>query len=474
MDHHQANRTGGTREALMHVGHASVTNTDTIVAIASAAGRAGVGVIRVSGAQAREVARAVAGAISKPRHASLRQFRRHDGSVIDEGLLIYFPAPHSFTGEDVVELQAHGSPIALTELVEVLCAGGARLARPGEFSERAFLNGRIDLAQAEAVADLIEADSRAAAQAATRSMQGEFSRRIDVVVESLVGLRVLLEAALDFADEQVPDAGPAPVRRRLESLLSEMQSVEHAAAQGRRLREGMRVAIAGRPNVGKSTLLNRLAGIEAAIVSPQAGTTRDVLREHIVVDGLPLTVVDTAGLRDTDDLVEREGVRRAQAEIAQAELVLWVVDDRSPESERTQPPQISNSDKALQTLIVRNKCDLSGAPAGPDSAEATGPVLRVSATTGAGFDALIAEIKRQAGLDRSSVQVYSARTRHLEALQQAQRHLCEARKQAETHFDAVLIAEELRLAQQSLEGITGKFGSEDLLGRIFASFCLGK
>ncbi|MDB5985691.1 MAG: mnmE [Nevskia sp.] len=449
---------------------------DTIVAIATAAGRAGVGMIRISGPQARRVAETIAGPVPQPRMASLRRFRRSDATVLDEGLLLYFPGPHSFTGEDVVELQAHGSPIALAEIVEALCLAGARMAQPGEFSERAFLNGRMDLAQAEAVADLIDASSRAAARAATRSVQGEFSQCIEGAVESLIQLRVLLEAALDFADEEVPAASPAAVRARLEVIATELRAVQHAAAQGRRLREGMRVAIAGRPNVGKSTLLNRLAGTEAAIVSPQAGTTRDVLREHIVIDGLPLTIVDTAGLRESEDAIEREGVRRAQTEIAQAELVLLVIDDRSNGDDAT-PEQLLpwiDKNRNLQTLIVRNKCDLSGVVAGPDVDQQGGAVLRVSAATGAGFDALVAALKHAAGLDDSGAQIYSARARHLEALQDAQLHLQAALKRSSEHFDAVLIAEELRLAQQALEAITGKFSSEDLLGRIFATFCLGK
>ena len=448
---------------------------DTIIAIATAAGRAGVGIVRISGPHASSIAEIIAGPMPAPRLATLRSFRRRDNTVLDAGLLLYFPGPHSFTGEDVVELQAHGSPVALAEIVEAICAAGARLARPGEFSERAFLNGRMDLAQAEAVADLIDAGSRAAARAATRSVQGEFSRRIDSAVESLIALRVLLEAALDFADEEVPAASPLAVRARLEVIALELRAVQQAATQGRRLREGMRIAIAGRPNVGKSTLLNRLAGAEAAIVSPLAGTTRDVLREHIVIDGLPLTIIDTAGLRESDDLIEREGMRRAQAEIAQAELVLVLIDDRCEDGEiDSELLQKQLSDKNPQLLIVRNKCDLSGTQAGWGVDAQGVDVLRVSAASGAGFDALIAALKQKAGLDDSSTQIYSARARHLEALHGAQQHLQAALEKARERFDAVLIAEELRLAQQSLEAITGRFSSEDLLGRIFASFCLGK
>jgi len=451
--------------------------SDTIAAIATASGRAGVGIIRISGPNARSISETIAGPLPAPRMASFRRFQRADATLIDEGLLLYFPAPHSFTGEDVVEIQAHGSPVALGETLEALCKAGARLARPGEFSERAFLNGRMDLAQAEAVADLIDASSRAAARAAMRSMQGEFSGCVQAAVESLIQLRVLLEAALDFADEDVPAAAPSAVAARLGGIAEKLSRVQKAAAQGRRLREGLRVAIAGKPNAGKSTLLNRLAGTDAAIVSPQAGTTRDVLREHLVIDGLPLILIDTAGLRDTDDPIEREGVRRAQAEIEVAELLLWIVGDRD-ESDETQAhpaqPNAAILAQARQSLIVRNKCDLSGNMPGVGVDHQGARVIRISAASGAGCEVLIAAIKQAAGLDENSPQVYSARARHLEALDLALVRVQAAQELAQQNFDAVLIAEELRLAQQALEAITGKFTSEDLLGRIFGSFCLGK
>ncbi len=451
--------------------------SDTIAAIATASGRAGVGIIRISGPDARPISATLAGPMPAPRMAALRRFQRADATPIDEGLLLYFPAPHSFTGEDVVEIQAHGSPIALGEILEALCKAGARLARPGEFSERAFLNGRIDLAQAEAVADLIDASSRQAARAAVRSLQGEFSQRINAAVESLIALRVLLEAALDFADEEIPAAAPRAVDERLKVIAEELSQVQKSAAQGRRLREGLRVAIAGKPNVGKSTLLNRLAGTDAAIVSPQAGTTRDVLREHIVIGGLPLILIDTAGLRDTDDAIEREGIRRAQAEIESAELLLWIVDDRDESLETRSPdpqPNTAISAQARQSLIVRNKCDLSANTPGVVVDQQGARMIRVCAASGAGCDILIAAIQQAAGLDNNSEQVYSARARHLEALDLALVRVQAAQTLAQQHFDAVLIAEELRLAQHALEAITGKFTSEDLLGRIFGSFCLGK
>ncbi len=450
--------------------------TDTIVAIATAAGRGGVGIIRVSGSAATSTVASLAGAMPPARQASLRSFRRADGTVLDEGLLLYFPAPHSFTGEDVVELQAHGSPVALGEILEALCEAGARIARPGEFSERAFLNGRMDLAQAEAVADLIEASSRAGARAASRSVQGEFSRKIDTAVEALISLRVLLEAALDFSDEEVPAAAPAVLLTKLQALADDIAAVLHASQQGRRLREGMRVAIAGQPNVGKSTLLNRLAGVDAAIVSPHAGTTRDVLRESVLVDGLPLIIIDTAGLRETADPIEREGIRRARSEIAQAELVLLLVDDRDTDLAaqlRLVQAELSDRETTLPILIVRNKCDLSGGEPGTTNTYREHTSIRVSATSGDGLDTLKTAIRTRAGLDDSSTQMFSARARHVESLQEAALHIRLARHHAGTQ-DAVLVAEELRLAQRALETITGRFGSEELLGRIFSSFCLGK
>lgn len=451
--------------------------SDTIAAIVTAAGRAGVGIIRISGPNARPISETLVGPLPAPRIAALRRFQRADATLIDQGLLLYFPAPNSFTGEDIVEFHAHGSAIALGEILEALCEAGARLARPGEFSERAFLNGRVDLAQAEAVADLIDASSRAAARAAVRSLQGEFSQRINAAVESLIALRVLLEATLDFTDEDVPAAAPTAVDARLCGIAEELVRVQKAATQGRRLRDGLRVAIAGKPNVGKSTLLNRLAGIEVAIVSPQAGTTRDVLREHIVIDGLPLILIDTAGLRDTDDPIEHEGIRRARAEIEAAELLLWIVDDRDDSHETQAHPAQPNAAilaKARQSLIVRNKCDLSGNTPGVGVDRQGARVVRLSAASGAGCEVLIAAIQQAAGLDENSPQVYSARSRHLEALVIALARVQAAQTLAQEHFDAVLIAEELRLAQQALETITGKFTSEDLLGRIFSSFCLGK
>jgi tRNA modification GTPase len=448
------------------------SSQDTIAAIATPPGRGAVGILRLSGPQAREIAARLCGKVGAPRRAVLRNFRDAGGERIDNGLVLYFEAPRSYTGEDVVELQGHGGLVVTTLLLEAACAAGARPARPGEFSERAFLNGRLDLAQAEAVADLVEAGSRAAARAAMRSLHGDFSKRVAALLDELIALRADLEAALDFADEEVPWISDDSLHLRVTALVEAAAVLLREAAQGRRLREGMSIAIVGRPNAGKSTLLNLLAGAEAAIVSPHPGTTRDLLREHILVDGLPLTVIDTAGLRETEDVVEQEGVRRAWDVLAKAELVLYVGDDRSGLTPEDQALMARlPEDRAV--LLVLNKCDLSGAPPGRE--EQAGQVrLRLSAATGAGLSLLREEIKRAAGLDDNSENLFTARARHLDALQRAQSSLRLARAHAARRASPELIAEELRQAQLAFDEIGGRFSSEDLLGRIFASFCIGK
>jgi tRNA modification GTPase len=445
--------------------------TDTIAAIATASGRGAVGMLRISGPQAAAIAAQLAGTLPQPRKAGLRDFRDGDGNVIDSGLVLYFPAPNSFTGEAVIELQGHGGPFVLDLLLQSACAAGARPARPGEFSERAFINGKLDLAQAEAIADLIDAGSAAAVRAASRSLHGEFSRHIAAMVETLISLRADLEAALDFADEDVPWLNGTQLGDRLRQLTAALADVLQRARQGRRLREGLTVAIAGRPNVGKSTLLNHLAGTEAAIVSPQAGTTRDVLREHLVFAGLALTVLDTAGLRDTDDAIEREGIRRAWAALAQAELVLFVADDTQglTAEDRALLAQLPAD---LPVLLLFNKCDLSGQTAGRCGDVDQWSALRVSAAADLGFTELAAEIRTRAGIADVGADAFTARARHLDALRLAQNHVGAAMKQVNAAPE--LVAEELRLAQQALDEITGRFSSDDLLGRIFSRFCLGK
>ncbi len=446
--------------------------TDTIAAIATAPGRGAIGLLRISGPAASVVAETICGSLPPPRLAGLRRFRDATGSVLDRGLVLHFPAPHSYTGEHLVELQAHGGSVLLQLLLEAACTAGARMARPGEFSERAFLNGRIDLAQAEAVADLIDASSRQAVVAAQRSLEGDFSRQVQALAQGLMELRVWVEGALDFSEEDVDWLGDAQLRQRMRRWGDDLQTLTALSARGRRLRDGLMVAIAGQPNGGKSTLLNRLAGVDAAIVSDIPGTTRDVLREHIMLEGLPLTVIDTAGLRETRDPVEREGVRRAWAAVERAELVLVVVDDRDPDAS---DPLLERMPAATPRLLIRNKCDLSAAPPAR-LVEKRGISLRLCAATGAGIDLLRAELLAIAGLATTaeSQNVFSARTRHLLALQAAAEHFGRAEQMLVQAQPAETVAEELRLVQQALNEITGITTSEDLLGQIFAGFCIGK
>lgn len=446
--------------------------TETIAAIATPPGRGAVGIVRLSGARAFEIAARLCGGLPAPRHAALRPFKNGEGETLDEGLVLVFPAPHSYTGEDVVELQGHGGPVVLDLLLRACCDAGARLARPGEFSERGFLNDRLDLAQAEAIADLINAASAQAAKAARRSLEGEFSKQVNALVEEITQLRVFVEGALDFSDEEIDWLSDSSLRTRLVVLNENLRALIHQAGQGRRLREGMTVALAGQPNVGKSTLLNALAGSDAAIVTDIPGTTRDLLRENIVIGGMPLTLVDTAGLRESRDPVERIGVERAWKALEQAELILFLLDDRAGLTPADQD-LLERLPCGPEVLLLHNKCDLSGRA--PQRFEAENRThLRIAAASGVGLDALKQEIKRIAGLDDAGEGLFSARTRHLEALQRAQAHSLIAQQRIEERSSAELAAEELRLAQQALSEITGAFTSDDLLGRIFSSFCIGK
>ncbi len=445
---------------------------DTIAAIATPPGRGGIGVIRVSGPLGAAIAEAVCGALPTPRQAVLRRFRAGDGEVIDEGIVLYFPAPHSFTGEDVLELQGHGGPVVMDLLLARVLELGARPARPGEFSERAFLNDKLDLAQAEAIADLIASDTAAAARAALRSLQGEFSRRVHALVEDLIELRMYVEAAIDFPEEEIDFLADRTIVERLRTLREQMNALQAAAGQGRLLRDGMIVVIAGRPNAGKSSLLNRLAGREAAIVTAVPGTTRDVLREHISIDGMPLHVIDTAGLRDSDDPVEREGIRRAWTEIEAADRILMVVDDRRG---------LTVEDRALRArlpvgaavTVLYNKIDLSGRSPTVRDGE-WGAEILLSAKTEAGLDLLREHLKACMGYHGGGEGTFMARRRHLEALERVTAALERADYQLEVIRAGELVAEELREAQSALAEITGEFTSEDLLSRIFSSFCIGK
>lgn len=442
--------------------------TDTIAAIATPPGRGGIGIVRVSGPAAPAVAKAVTGGLPKPRHATRASFRDAAGEVLDDGIALYFPAPGSFTGEPVLELHGHGGAVVLDRLFAAVLAHGARPARPGEFSERAFLNGKLDLAQAEAIADLIDSGSEHAARAAMRSLSGEFSTCVRSVVEAVTDLRAQIEASIDFPDEDADFLADGEVASRTRRILDELDLLAASARQGALLRDGLVVAIAGAPNAGKSSLLNRLAGHDAAIVTEVAGTTRDVLREDIVLDGLPVRLIDTAGLRESGDPIEQEGVRRARAEIARADHVLMVVDAADPAAVKPRDPALADR----PVTVVRNKVDLTGEPPGVDATEGT-TVLRVSAKTGAGLDALRRHLQQAAGWSPGTG-TFSARRRHLDALARARAHVADGFEALETRHAAELCAEELRLAQQALGEITGAVTDEDLLGRIFSSFCIGK
>jgi len=444
---------------------------ETIAAIATPPGRGGVGIVRVSGPAARQVAERLLGHCPTPRHASYGVFRDLEGQVLDEGIALFFANPHSFTGEDVLELQGHGGPVVLDGVLSAALAAGARPARPGEFSERAFLNGKLDLVQAEAVADLIEAGSREAARLALRSLQGAFSARIHTLVDSLTALRTYVEASIDFSDEDIDFLSEGGVDERLAALSAQLAAVREAARQGAVMREGITVVIAGLPNAGKSSLLNVLSGREAAIVTEVPGTTRDVLREQISIDGVPLHVVDTAGLRESADRVEQEGIRRAWQELEKADRILLVVDDAIG---------VTDAERAILTrlphipvTVVRNKIDLSGqTPAvleGP-----LGPEVRLSARSGAGLDGLRSHLKHSVGWRDSTEGLFTARRRHLDALDRAATHLARGAQVLRDFRAGELLAEELRLAQQALGEITGEVTSDDLLGRIFSSFCIGK
>ncbi|MES2819323.1 MAG: tRNA uridine-5-carboxymethylaminomethyl(34) synthesis GTPase MnmE [Pseudomonadota bacterium] len=450
---------------------------DTIAAVATAQGRGGVGIVRVSGPLAASIAVAVSGRELTPRYAHYGDFADSRGQVLDQGLALYFPGPHSFTGEDVLELQGHGGPVILDLLLRRCLQLGARLARPGEFSERAFLNDKLDLAQAEAIADLIEASSEQAARNAVRSLQGEFSRRVHGLTERLIALRIYVEAAIDFPEEEIDFLADGHVLGLLDGVRDDLAAVLREAGQGALLREGMTVVIAGRPNAGKSSLLNALAGREAAIVTEIAGTTRDVLREHIHLDGMPLHVVDTAGLRDTQDQVERIGVARALEAIAQADRILLVVDSTAPEALdpfALWPEFLAQRPDPAKVTLIRNKADLSGEPVALATSADGHVTLSLCAKSSDGLELLREHLKACMGYEQTAESGFSARRRHLEALRMAGDSLEHGRAQLTQAGAGELLAEDLRMAQQALGEITGAFSSDDLLGRIFSSFCIGK
>lgn len=451
---------------------------DTIAAVATAPGRGGVGIVRLSGPQAFSVTARLTERAPENRTATLVSIRDRTGERIDEGLLLHFHAPHSFTGEDVAELQCHGGPVVLATILRECIEVGARQAEPGEFTKRAFLNNKIDLLQAEAIADLIASDTEAAARSASRSLAGDFSSRVNEILDDLVGLRVFIEAAIDFPEEEIDFIADSDVLERLENLDAQISDLLAAARRGRRLRDGMKLVIAGAPNVGKSSLLNALAGQETAIVTNIPGTTRDVLREHIEIDGLPLHIVDTAGLRDASDEVEKEGIRRARAELTTADRILLVTDASLTAESDIDPASFLPEERgSIPVTLIRNKIDL--VDRGDDTGNLMPPidadvVLNLSVADGTGMDQLRQHLLDSAGLGSRESSDFSARERHLSSLEACLGHLGQGLIQLREHGAAELIAEDLRYAQDALGAITGRFHSDELLGEIFSSFCIGK
>ncbi|WP_339056355.1 tRNA uridine-5-carboxymethylaminomethyl(34) synthesis GTPase MnmE [Candidatus Regiella endosymbiont of Tuberolachnus salignus] len=450
---------------------------DTIVAQATPPGRGGVGILRISGALASAVAQAILNKLPTPRYAHYLKFYDADSSsILDQGIALYFKGPHSFTGEDILELQGHGGPIVLDLLLKRILAlplPGLRIARPGEFLERAFLNNKIDLTQAEAVADLINANSEQAARSAVNSLQGVFSDRIKAFSQSLIDLRAYVEVAMDFSEEEINFLSDGKIEDQLNNIINELKKVQAAAHQGSLLREGMKVVIAGRPNAGKSSLLNALAGKESAIVTAVAGTTRDVLREYIHIDGMPLHIIDTAGLRETSEIIEKIGIERAWHEIENADSLLFIVDSSTTEARLPDPELIARLPTTLPIIVVRNKIDMTDEQCGLTEVKGY-PVIRLSAKTGQGIENLQQYLKKSMGFTQHPEGHFLARRRHLDALEKALKHLNNGHEQLVIMQAGELLAEELRLAQSALEEITGEFSSDDLLGEIFSNFCIGK
>ena len=445
--------------------------SETIAAIATPPGRGGVGIIRISGESLHEISDGIIGTLPEPRRAAYRRFRDAAGEIIDEGLALYFPAPHSFTGEEVLELQGHGGPIILDMLMERVLELGARPARPGEFSERAFLNNKLDLAQAEAIADLIDSSSRAAARLANRSLQGQFSKQVHELVDQLVHLRMYVEAAIDFPEEEIDFLSDGKVSTDLQAISEKLDHVQNSARIGALLRDGMQLVIAGRPNAGKSSLLNALSGRESAIVTDVPGTTRDLLREQIQIDGMPLHLIDTAGLRHSEDTVEQIGIRRAREEIGKADLILWVFDAGAGlEQDREDLQALPDG---IPVTLICNKIDKKDAKCS-EIHHYGHEMIGLSAKTGEGVETLIAHLKATMGYQGEESGEFIARRRHLDALKKARKHLDSGRRALDQSLSGELLAEDLRQAQMALSEITGEFTADDLLGEIFASFCIGK
>lgn len=439
---------------------------DTIVALATAPGRGGVGVVRVSGVKSSDIAKAILSLVPPPREAVVRPFRHFSGDIIDVGLALYFKAPHSFTGEDVLELQAHGGPVLMEMLLMTALHFGARMAAPGEFSQRAFLNGKMDLTQAEAVADLIDASTTQATLSASRSLRGEFSKQIDLLAQSIMSTRMYVEAAIDFPEEEIDFLSDQHLLKKMHALIESVGSLLAKAKQGQLLKEGMRVAIVGQPNAGKSSLLNCLTQSDTAIVTPIAGTTRDLIRETIQIDGLPIHIVDTAGIRNDADLIEQEGIKRAKEQQALADRILLVIDCSKPLSQVEDDIIKEFGDKVT---LVKNKIDLSGQAAKVDKNE-----IYLSAKTEEGVMLLKEHLKQCIGFQSAEASTFIARRRHLEALKISQEHIQEALQQLIQFKALELCAHELMRAHEALGTIIGKVTTEDLLGEIFSSFCIGK
>ena len=444
-------------------------SNETIAAIATPPGNGGVGIIRISGPAAAKIAASIIKQPLRPRQASFSPFIDADGSIIDSGIALYFPAPSSYTGEDIVELQGHGGSVILDMVLRRVLSLGARLANPGEFTERAFLNNKIDLAQAEAVADLIESSTEESARSAQKSMQGVFSDQIHELVAELTELRTYVEAAIDFVDEDIDFLTDGVVENRILRLSEQIQTILKTAKQGRLLRDGMTVVLAGKPNAGKSSLLNALAGHNAAIVTDIAGTTRDILKERIQLDGMPLHIIDTAGLRDSDNIIEQEGIRRAREEIIKADKVLLLIDAAAPEHQSV----LNQLPAGINLTKIYNKIDLLNIE--PEIRETDqGTQIYLSIKTGRGIELLIQHLKSSVGFNDAMNNVFISRRRHIEALKKGWDFVQSALQQLNNNQAGELVAEDLRQAQNSLAEITGEFTSEDLLGKIFSSFCIGK